>query len=58
MIQIHIYAYSLHCGLLKGIEYSSLCYTVGPCYLSILYVVTCAFHFYFEVDHFEGNFGI
>jgi len=27
--------------LLKYIEYSSLCYTVNPCVLSILYVVVC-----------------
>ena len=25
--------------LLQNIEYSSLCYTVGPCWLSILYIV-------------------
>ena len=28
-----------HYSLLQGIEYSSLCYTVGPCWLSILYRV-------------------
>ena len=28
-----------HYRLLQGIEYSSLCYTVGPCCLSILYIV-------------------
>ena len=27
--------------LLQNIEYSSLCYTVGPCWLSILYIVLC-----------------
>ena len=27
-----------HYGLLYNIKYSSLCYTVGPCYLSILYI--------------------
>ena len=26
-----------HYRLLQDIEYSSLCYTVGPCWLSILY---------------------
>ena len=26
-----------HCGLSQDIEYSSLCYAVGPCCLSILY---------------------
>ena len=30
-----------HYRLLQDIEYSSLCYTVGPCYLSILYIVLC-----------------
>ena len=27
--------------LLQNIEYSSLCYTVGPCALSILYIIVC-----------------
>ena len=27
--------------LLQNIEYSPLCYTVGPCFLSILYTVVC-----------------
>ena len=30
-----------HYDLLRDIEYSSLCYTVGPCCLSILYIVGC-----------------
>ena len=30
-----------HDGLLQDIEYSSLCFTVGPCWLSILYIVVC-----------------
>ena len=30
-----------HYRLLHDIEYSSLCYTVGPRWLSILYVVVC-----------------
>ena len=29
----------MHCGLSWGTEYSSLCYTVGPCCLSILYTL-------------------
>jgi hypothetical protein len=29
-----------HHGLSQGIEYISLCYTVGPC-LSILYIIIC-----------------
>ena len=35
---IHIYILfqiHFHYRLLQDIEYSSLCYTVGPCYLSI-----------------------
>ena len=28
-------------GLSQDIEYSSLCYTAGPCCLSILYIVIC-----------------
>ena len=27
--------------LLQGIKYSYLCYTVGPCCLSVLYIVVC-----------------
>ena len=48
VIQLHIYIYKyrhsfcLH-RLLHAIEYSSLCYTVGPCWLSILYIVVCIF---------------
>ena len=30
-----------HYALLQCTEYSSLCYTVGPCCLSILYIVVC-----------------
>ena len=30
-----------HYRLLQDIEYSSLCYTVGPCCLSVLYIVEC-----------------
>ena len=30
-----------HDGLSQDIEYSSLCYIVGPCCLSILYLVAC-----------------
>ena len=26
-------------SLLQNIEYGSLCYTVGPCYLYVLYIV-------------------
>ena len=34
-----LFSYSFHYGLLRDIEYSSLCYIVGPCYLSVLYIV-------------------
>ena len=30
-----------HYGLSQDIESSSLCYTVGPCCLSILYILVC-----------------
>ena len=49
-IYTHTYIYILflfqilfHYRLLQDIEYSSLCYTVGPCCLSILYVVVCIY---------------
>ena len=35
------FSYSFLYGLLQVIEYSSLCYTVGLCCLSILYIVVC-----------------
>ena len=43
---IHSYPYMLfqiifHYILLQAIKYSFLCYTVGPCYLSVLYIVVC-----------------
>ena len=40
VIQFHIcivFQILFPCSLLQGIEYSSLCYTVGPCWLSVLY---------------------
>ena len=30
-----------HYRILQNIEYSSLCYIVGPCWLSISYIVVC-----------------
>ena len=36
-----IYFFLFHYGLLQDTEYSSLCYTVGPCCLSILYIIVC-----------------
>ena len=53
VLYIHIYVYIHTCEyislfqilfpyrLLENIEHSSLCYTVGLCYLSILYIVVC-----------------
>ena len=47
VIQLYIYIYIFffrlffHYRLLQGIEYSPLCYTVGPCCLSTLYIVAC-----------------
>ena len=43
---IYTYIYILfhilfHYGLSQDIEYSSLCYTVGPCCSSILYIIVC-----------------
>ena len=32
-----------HYRLLQDIEYGSLCYTQGPSWLSILYIVVCIF---------------
>ena len=44
---IHIYTFFFpilfHCGLFHEIRYSSLCYTVGPCCLSILNVLVCIY---------------
>lgn len=46
-LNTHIYPFSdcFHYRLLQDIEYSSLCYTVGPCCVSILYMVVCICHF-------------
>ena len=46
---IHTYTYILfknilsHYGLSQDIEYSFLCYTVGPCCLSILHIIVCIY---------------
>ena len=44
---IHTYAFFFHIlfhyGLSHDIEYSSLCYTVGPCCLSTLNVTVCIY---------------
>ena len=38
-ICIFLFQILFHYSLLQDIEYGSLCYTVGPCCLSILYTV-------------------
>ena len=38
---IYTFFFISHYGLLKDIEYSYLLYTVGPYYLSILYIIVC-----------------
>ena len=40
---IHIFFFNIlfHYGLSQDTEYSSLQYTVGPCCLSILYIIVC-----------------
>ena len=45
VIQLYRHTYFFHIifhyTLLKDIEYSSLCYTVGPSCLFILYIIVC-----------------
>ena len=42
VIHIYIVFYIIfHYGLSQDIEFSFLCYTVGPCCLSILYIIVC-----------------
>ena len=36
-----IHIYSFHYDLSQNIEYCSLCYGVGLCCLSILYIIVC-----------------
>ena len=44
MIQLYIFFHILfHYSLLQDIKDSSLCYTVGSCCLSILYVIVCIY---------------
>ena len=53
VIQLYIYMYlfffrfSSHLGLLHNVEQSSLCYTVGPCWLSILNIAVMNTFFFF-----------
>ena len=37
-------------GLSQDIDYSSLCYTVGPCCLSILYIIVCILFLLFSLS--------
>ena len=46
VIHIYIYIYTFFfiffsIGLSQDIRYSSLCYAVGPCRLSIPYIIVC-----------------
>ena len=40
--QIPFHTFFLY-RLLQNIEYSSLCYVIGPCWLSILYTIVCIY---------------
>ena len=44
-ICIFLFHILFHYGLSQDIEYSFLCYTVGPCCLSILYIIVCIWGF-------------
>ena len=49
LIQLYTCVYTLfqilfHYRLLQNIEYSSMCYTVRPCCLSVLFIVECICH--------------
>ena len=37
----HTLFFTFHYGLSLDIEYSSLCYRVGPCFSSVLYIIVC-----------------
>ena len=44
VVPIHVYILFhilFYYGLLQDFEYSSLCYTVGPCRISALYIIGC-----------------
>ena len=44
------FIFSLHYGLSQDIEYSSLCFTVGPCCLSLIYKVLCICQMSFSIS--------
>ena len=41
IIYVCVYILFFHYGLSQDIKCDSLCYTVGPCCLSILYIIVC-----------------
>ena len=41
LVYTMFFIFFFHYGLSQDIEYSSLCCTVGPCRLSILYIIVC-----------------
>ena len=43
-IDVYIYIlHHFHYRLLQDVEYIPLCYTVGPCWLSIIDIIACIF---------------
>ena len=40
-LYILFFYFLFHYWLLRDVKYSSLCYTVGPCWSSILYKAVC-----------------
>ena len=52
---IYIYSFQIHFPyrLLQNTEYISLCYMVGPCCLSILYIAVCIC--YFQIPKWWGQ---
>lgn len=50
--QPFLFRFFSHMRLLHSITYISLCYTVGPCLLSVLYIVVCMlFSFLIHPSH-------
>ena len=47
-----------HCGLLQDIEYSSLCCTVGPGWLSNMNLFFLYLHFKFIVFKTDGHLSL
>ena len=42
-IYTHPFRNLFHFSLYQGIKYSFMCYMVGPCCLSILYIIVCIY---------------